>query len=73
MNKSITMMARCLRLNVGLERQFWVEAVNMTCYLINGSQRVALNRKVVEEIWTCKEIDYLDIRVFRMSGLRTYC
>ena len=35
MNRSIAEKARCLRLNAGLPKSFWVEAINMAGYLIN--------------------------------------
>ena len=65
MNKTIAERARCLRLNVGLEKKFWVEAVNMACYLINKSPRATLDRKVAEEVWTGSPVDYSSLRVFR--------
>lgn len=37
MNRSIVERVKCLRLIVGLPKSFWVEVVNMTCYLINKS------------------------------------
>ncbi|KAE8686551.1 cytochrome P450 71A9-like [Hibiscus syriacus] len=52
MNRSLNERARCLRLNAGLPKHFWAEAVNMACYLINRSPRASLAGKVVEEVWT---------------------
>ncbi|KAE8674175.1 hypothetical protein F3Y22_tig00111769pilonHSYRG00531 [Hibiscus syriacus] len=52
MNMSLNERARCLRLNAGLPKHFWVEAVNMACYLINRSSRASLAGKVAEEVWT---------------------
>ncbi|KAL0307706.1 UNVERIFIED_CONTAM: Retrovirus-related Pol polyprotein from transposon TNT 1-94 [Sesamum calycinum] len=52
MNRSLTERARCLRLNAGLPKSFWAEAVSMTCYLINRSPRASLGGKVAEEVWT---------------------
>ncbi|WJZ90656.1 hypothetical protein VitviT2T_009786 [Vitis vinifera] len=69
MNKTIVERARCLILNVGLEKKFWTEAVNMACYLINRSPRTALDGKVVEEVWTDSPVDYSSLRVF---GCPTY-
>ncbi|KAE8683930.1 hypothetical protein F3Y22_tig00111166pilonHSYRG00365 [Hibiscus syriacus] len=45
MNKSLNKRARRLRLNAGLPKHFWVEAVNMACYLINRSPRASLAGK----------------------------
>ena len=64
MNKTIAERARCLRLNVGLEKKFWVEVVNMACYLINKSPRATLDRKGAEEVWTGSPINYSSLRVF---------
>ncbi|KAL0440958.1 UNVERIFIED_CONTAM: Retrovirus-related Pol polyprotein from transposon TNT 1-94 [Sesamum radiatum] len=49
MNMSLTEMARCLRLNAGLPKSCWAEAVSMTCYLINRSLRASLGGKIAEE------------------------
>jgi hypothetical protein len=43
--------------------------VSMACYLINRSPRVALDGKVIEEVWTGNEVDYSSLRVF---GCPTY-
>ena len=64
MNKSIVERARCPKLNAGLAKIFWVDAVSMTCYLINRSPKAALDGKVVEEVWTGNEVDYSGLRVF---------
>ena len=64
MNRSITERARCLRLNAGLAKIFWADAVTMACYLINRSPKAALDGKVAEEVWTGNEVDYSSFRVF---------
>ena len=38
--------------------------MNMACYILNRSPRTTLDRKVAEEVWTSKEVDYLLIRIF---------
>ncbi|KAL0383176.1 UNVERIFIED_CONTAM: Retrovirus-related Pol polyprotein from transposon TNT 1-94 [Sesamum calycinum] len=50
MNRSLTERARCLRLNAGLPKNFWAEAVSMACYLINRSPRVSLDGKVAKDV-----------------------
>jgi hypothetical protein len=69
MNKSIAEKARCLKLNARLANIFCVDAVSMACYLIKRSPRVALERKVAEEVWIGNEVDYFGLRVF---GCPTY-
>ena len=46
LNRTIGEIARCLRLNVGLPKVFWVEAVNMACYILNRSPRAMLDGKL---------------------------
>ena len=64
MNKTIAERARFMRLNARLPKAFWVEAVNMACFIINRSPSVALDGKVAEEVWTEKEVDYSVLRIF---------
>jgi transposase InsO family protein len=64
MNRSIAERARCLRLNAGLTKIFWADAVSMACYFINRSLRAALDGNVAEEMWTDNEVDYSSLRVF---------
>jgi hypothetical protein len=64
LNRTITETARCLRLNAELPKIFWAEVVNMACYIINRSPRVALDGKVAEEVWTGQEVDYSFMRIF---------
>ena len=64
MNRSIAERARCLRLNAGLAKIFWVDVVSMACYLINRSLKAVLDGKVAEEVWTNNEVDYYSLRVF---------
>ena len=64
MNRTIAERARCLKLNAGLEKKFWAEAMNMACYLINRSPRATLDGKVAKEVWTGNPVDYSGLRVF---------
>ena len=64
MNRIITEKARCLRLNAKLTKNFWAEAMNMACFLINRSPKVALDGKVAEKVWTSNAVDYFNLRVF---------
>ncbi|GMI95058.1 hypothetical protein HRI_003175100 [Hibiscus trionum] len=64
MNMSLAERARCLRLNAGFPKNFWADAVSMTCYLINRSPRASLGGKVAEEVWTCNVVDFSHLRIF---------
>ncbi|WCJ18000.1 Transposon Ty1-LR1 Gag-Pol polyprotein [Euphorbia peplus] len=64
MNRTLTERARCLRLNAGLPKRFWAEAVSMASYLVNRSPRASLGGKTAEEVWTNKDIDFSYLRIF---------
>lgn len=53
-----------MRLNVGLPKIFWAEAVNSIVYLINRSSCSAINFKVLDEVWTRRPVDYSNLRIF---------
>ena len=63
-NRTITETAKCLRLNDELPKIFWAEAVDMACYIINRSLRVALDGKVAKKVWTGQDVDYSFMRIF---------
>ena len=50
--------------NSGLEKNFWVEAVRTTCYLINRSPTIALDCGIPEEVWTGKNLNYSHLKIF---------
>ncbi|GJW76791.1 retrovirus-related pol polyprotein from transposon TNT 1-94 [Tanacetum coccineum] len=50
MNKTLLERTRCLLLNDGLDRSFWAEALNTTCYLINWSPATAIDCKTPIEV-----------------------
>ena len=50
--------------NVGLGKEFWVEAVNTTVYLINKEPSSPLDFEVLEEKWLGKNISYDHLKVF---------
>nr|GEU39227.1 putative polyprotein [Tanacetum cinerariifolium] len=64
MNRTLLERTRCLLLNAGLDRSFWVEALNTACYLINGSPATAIDCKTSIEVWSGKPADYSKLRVF---------
>ncbi|GJS37167.1 retrovirus-related pol polyprotein from transposon TNT 1-94 [Tanacetum coccineum] len=64
MNKTLLERTRCLLLNAGLDRSFWAEALNTTCYLINRSPATAIDYKTPIEVWSGDPAYYLKLRVF---------
>lgn len=43
---------------------FWAKAINTTAYLINRSPLALLNCKILEEIWSSKELKNFHLKVF---------
>eukprot|EP00253_Pinus_taeda_P034260 PITA_34260 len=48
----------------GLGQEFWAEAVETTCYLVNRSPSSALEDKIPQEVWTGKKPSLSHLRVF---------
>ncbi|KAL5838301.1 hypothetical protein ACOSQ3_015470 [Xanthoceras sorbifolium] len=64
MNRTLTERARSMRLQSGLPKQFWAEAVNTAAYLINRSPSVPLDLGIPEEVWSGKEVKLSHLKVF---------
>nr|KYP51414.1 Retrovirus-related Pol polyprotein from transposon TNT 1-94 [Cajanus cajan] len=64
MNKTLLQRARCIRLNAGLSKEFWAEAVNTAAYLVNRSPSTAIGLKTPQEVWSGKPSDYSGLRIF---------
>ena len=54
MNRTLNERARSMRIQCGLPKTFWADAVSTTAYLINRGQSVPLGFKNPEEVWTRK-------------------
>ena len=70
MNRTLLEKVRCMLSNVGLGKQFWVEAVMYASHLINCLPSAALNSKTPLEVWSGKPINYYD--TLRVFGSTTY-
>ena len=53
-----------LQSNYGLEKHFWVEAVNISFYMINRSPTTTLDGVIPEEVWTNRKENYSHLKVF---------
>ena len=49
---------------VGLGQEFWAEAVDTACYLVNRSPSSVLEDKNPQEVWTGKKPSLSHLRVF---------
>ena len=68
MNRTLMEKERSMRFHAGLPEEFWAEAANHACYLINRSPSRAINFKCAEEVWSGKPVDYSNLRVFGCSA-----
>lgn len=47
-----------------LGKEFWAKSVATTYYLVNRSPTTSIECKTLEEVWSCKMVDYSRLRVF---------
>jgi len=69
MNRTLCERARSMRLHANLSKDFWAEAVDLACYLVNISPSSALELKTPQEVWTGELFDYSRLRIF---GCKAY-
>jgi len=56
--------ARSMLNGVVLGQEFWAEAVDIMCYLVNKPASSALDDKTPHEVWTSKKHSLKHLRVF---------
>jgi transposase InsO family protein len=64
MNRTLLERTRCLLSNAGLGKEFWAEAINTVCHLVNRTPSTAIDSKTPYEVWSGKPTDYTGLRVF---------
>eukprot|EP00253_Pinus_taeda_P029140 PITA_29140 len=64
MNKTLRERARSMLSGAGLRQEFWSEAVDTACYLVNISHSSTLEDKTPQEVWTGKKPSLSCLRVF---------
>ena len=64
MNKTLLERTHCILCNIGLSTEFWVETVNMACYLVNQSMSTMTDLKTPIEVWFGNPTDYSNLRIF---------
>ncbi|KAG8474964.1 hypothetical protein CXB51_031687 [Gossypium anomalum] len=64
-NRMIMEKVRCMLSNANLPKSFWVEAASTTCFLINQSPSVAIEKKTPQEVWPGNPTNYSDLKIFR--------
>ena len=64
MNMTLLERSRSMLSNASLCKEFWTEAINTSCYLVNRSPTTSIELKTPEEVWSGKPTDYSNLRVF---------
>ena len=64
MNRTLNEHAKSMRIHCGLPKTLWADAVSTAGYLINRGLSVHLGFKILEEVWTGKELKYSHLRTF---------
>ena len=64
MNRTLLERARCMLSNARLDANFWAEAVNTACYMVNLSLSTVNGFKTPVEVWSDQPDDYAILKVF---------
>eukprot|EP00253_Pinus_taeda_P021064 PITA_21064 len=64
MNKTLMERARSMLSGASFGQEFWAEAVETTCYLVNRFPSSTLEDKTPQEVWTGKKPSLSHMRVF---------
>ena len=64
MNKTLMENVLCMLSNSDLSKSFCAEAANMTCFLVNRSHSLAINKKTPKELWSSTIVNYSDLKFF---------
>ena len=64
MNRTLNEYARSMRLHAGLPKTFWANVVNIAAYLINRGPSVPMEFKILEEVWSGKEVKFSHLKIF---------
>ena len=64
MNRTLNERARSMRLDAGLPKTFWADAVSTAAYLINRGPSVPMEFKLPWEVWSGKEVKFSYLKVF---------
>ena len=68
MNKTLMENARSMLSGTELRQEFWAEAVETACYLVNRSPSSVLEDKTPHEVWTGKKSSLSHLSVFSLQG-----
>eukprot|EP00253_Pinus_taeda_P030474 PITA_30474 len=66
MDKTLMERARSMLSGAGLGQEFWAEAVDTACYLVNRLPSSALEDKTPQEVWTGKKPSLSHLRGYKL-------
>ena len=72
MNRTLVEMARLMLIGANMPQRFWAEAISTAAYLQNRSPTKAIQGITPYEAWTGDKPCIDELRIFRVSGFRTY-
>ena len=64
MNMTLLERERSMINKANMGKEFWAEAVSTTCYLINRSLSMAIDCKILEEVWIGHHCGYSNTKIF---------
>jgi hypothetical protein len=64
MNMTLNERARSMRLHAGLPKTFWADTISTDAYLINKGPSAPLGHRLLEEVWSGKEVNLSHLKVF---------
>ena len=68
MNKTLLKRVRFLLSNSRLNKSFWTDIVNTTCYIMNRSSSTTIDFKTPIDVWFNKYAKYSMLKVFGCSA-----
>ena len=64
MNMTLLERVRSMLNNANLGQELWAQGVSTACYLINRSPSMAIDCKIMEEVWAGHSCDYSNLKIF---------
>jgi hypothetical protein len=64
MNMTLLERAHCMLSNARLSKNFWTEAINIACYLVNRSPSTSIDCKTPYKVWSNTPVDYSNLKNF---------
>jgi hypothetical protein len=49
---------------LGYQKTLWIDAVGTAVYLINKGSFVPLSQRLLEEVWSGKEVNFSHLKIF---------